>query len=195
MASSTPTAHRILDIAEELVQTRGYEAFSYADIAEVLRIRKASIHYHFPSKAELALVVAVRYREAFARDLARLDRECPDPSGRLLRYVRLFQDGLRQGDHMCLHGMLASDAGTLPEAVRAEVNGYFGEQEQWLSRVLELGRAEGLFGFEGQPDSVAQALLAGLEGAMLLARSRRDVAHFTAVALRLVAGLTNSHGN
>ncbi len=188
---ASPTSERILDIAEGLVQTRGYEAFSYADIAEVLRIRKASIHYHFPSKAELTRALAARYRAAFAEKLRRLDQEFPDPTRRLMRYVRLFQEALREGDHMCLYGMLASDSATLSPAVRDEVNGFFADQETWLARVIGQGRTAGEFHFDGDPKAAAEALLAGLEGAMLVARSRRDVAHFASVALRLVGALTN----
>lgn len=188
---SLTTAGRILDLAEGLIQRRGYEAYSYADIAEALQIRKASIHYHFPSKGELTRAVAARYRAGFAATLAGLDTEYPDPSARLMRYVRLFRDALRDGDHMCLYGMLASDSATLPESVRAEVNGFFADQEAWLARLLGEGRSAEVFQFEGKPEGAASALLAGLEGAMLVARSRRDVKYFAAVALRLVASLTN----
>lgn len=185
------TADRILDLAEGLIQTRGYEAFSYADISAPLNIRNASIHYHFPSKGDLARAVAARYRAAFAEKLARLEAEHPDPTRRLMRYVRLFQDALRDGDHMCLYGMLAATSATLPERVLAEVNGFFADNEAWLARVLADGRTQGLFRFEGKPETAAAALLAGLEGAMLVARSRRDVRHFAAVALRLVDVLTS----
>lgn len=189
MASAT--ADRILDLAEGLIQTRGYEAFSYADISAPLNIRNASIHYHFPSKGDLARAVAARYRAAFAAKLARLEAEHPDPTRRLMRYVRLFQDALRDGDHMCLYGMLASDVATLPAPVRAEVLAFFEEQEQWLGRLLAQGRSAGEFRFDGKPEAAGSALLAGLEGAMLLARSRRDVAQFASVALRLVGALTS----
>lgn len=189
--SGTATANRILDIAEGLVQARGYEAFSYADIADVLQIRKASIHYHFPSKAELTRAVAARYRAAFAERLEKLDQDFPDSTRRLMRYVRLFQEALHDGERMCLYGMLASDSGSLPEPVRTEVNGFFGDQERWLTRLLVLGRQAGEFRFEGKPESAAAALVAGLEGAMLVARSRRDVSHFAAVALKLVSALTS----
>jgi TetR/AcrR family transcriptional repressor of nem operon len=185
------TADRILDIAQGLVQTRGYEAFSYADISAAIGIRKASIHHHFASKAELTRAVAARYRAAFQERLQTLDREFPDPTRRLMRYVRLFQDALHEGDHMCLYGMLASNAGTLPPAVRDEVLGFFSDQEAWLAGVITAGRSAGEFRFDGKPAATAAALLAGLEGAMLVARARGDVPHFAAVALRLVGGLTN----
>ena len=50
---ATATSQRILDIAERLVQTRGYNGFSYADIAQALKVTKASLHYHYPAKADL----------------------------------------------------------------------------------------------------------------------------------------------
>ncbi len=190
MSAPASTADRILDFAEHLVQTRGFDAFSYADIAEELGIRKASIHYHFPSKADLTHAVARRYRGQFAERLARLEADFPDPTQRLMRYIRLFQEALKRGDHMCLYGMLASSAATLPEVVRAEVNGFFDDQETWLTRLLHQGRSAGEFQFDGKPVAAAGALLAGLEGAMLVARSRQDVAHFASVALRLVGMLT-----
>lgn len=189
--TATTTAGRILDLAEGLIQRRGYEAYSYADIADALKIRKASIHYHFQSKGELTRAVAARYRSAFAATLAELQAECADPSTRLMRYVRLFRDALRDGDHMCLYGMLASDSATLPEPVRDEVNGFFADQEAWLTALLREGRSSGVFEFEGKAEGAASALLAGLEGAMLVARSRRDVKYFAAVALRLVGALTS----
>jgi TetR/AcrR family transcriptional repressor of nem operon len=185
------TADRILDVAEALVQTRGYEAFSYADIADKLQIRKASIHYHFPSKGELARAVASRYRTAFAERLGAIEAEFPDATRRLMRYVRLFQEALRQGDHMCPFGMLASDQASTPQGVHEEVNGFFADQVAWLTRVLQEGRQEGVFRFEGGPEATAEALLAGLEGALLVARARGNVAHFARIALRLVGALTS----
>ena len=179
-----------MDLAETLVQTRGYDGFSYADIADELRIRKASIHYHFPSKGELTRAVTARYRAAFSERLAALEGEYADPTRRLMRYVRFFQDALREGDHMCLCGMLASSHRTLPAGVQAEVDGFFADQTSWLGRILRDGRQAGEFRFEGKPEATAETLLAGLEGAMLVARARRDVAHFARIALRLVGALT-----
>ena len=67
------TAEEILDVAEMLIQTRGYSASSYQDISQVLGIRKASIHYHFPSKTDLGVAVIERYAERF-RSRTRCDR-------------------------------------------------------------------------------------------------------------------------
>jgi TetR/AcrR family transcriptional regulator, transcriptional repressor for nem operon len=70
---------RILDVAERLVQTRGFNSFSYADIATELRITTASLHYHFPSKAELGSALITRYEGRFAEALGQIDQGIPDP--------------------------------------------------------------------------------------------------------------------
>ena len=64
-AASPSTATRILDVAEGLAQTRGFNGFSYADIAAEIGITKASLHYHFPSKADLGRALVRRYTERF----------------------------------------------------------------------------------------------------------------------------------
>ena len=51
------TSHRILDVAEYLMQTRGYNGFSYADVAGEIGITKASLHHHFSTKAALGAAV------------------------------------------------------------------------------------------------------------------------------------------
>src|SRR5437588_12303592 len=84
------TAERILDIAERLVQTRGFSNFSYADIAAELGITKASLHYHFPGKAELGEALITRYAERFAEALGRIDDEQPDARHKLEAYAELY---------------------------------------------------------------------------------------------------------
>ena len=72
-ASYTGTAARILDVAEVLVQTRGFNGFSYADIAAEMNITKAALHYHFAGKAELGEALISRYAARFADALAAVD--------------------------------------------------------------------------------------------------------------------------
>src|ERR1700759_5519216 len=85
-----PTAERILDIAERLVQTRGFTNFSYADIAGELGITKASLHYHFPGKAELGQAVIARYGDRFADALGEIDRTVPAARAKLEAYAGLY---------------------------------------------------------------------------------------------------------
>ena len=84
------TSERILDVAERLVQTRGFNNFSYADIAKELGITTASLHYHFRGKAELGQALITRYRDRFGEALGRIDREVPEPRAKLEAYADLY---------------------------------------------------------------------------------------------------------
>lgn len=184
-ASTTGTATRILDVAERLVQTRGYNGFSYADIAEALGVRKASLHHHFATKAELGVALVTRYRRTFLRSLAAIEEATEDTGERLARYVEVYGAVLRRR-RMCLCGMLAADVATLPKPLRANLAEYFVENEAWLGRVLEQGRTRGKIRFEGSAASMAAFLVGALEGAMLVARGSGNAAEFDAAAQRLL---------
>src|SRR5271169_1858862 len=116
----TAAATAILDVAERLAQTRGYNGFSYADIAAQLLITKASLHYHFPSKAELGRALIVRYRVAFENALEVIANEPADARMKLQRYVDLYCQVL-VADRMCLCGMLAAEYATLPLPMQVEL--------------------------------------------------------------------------
>ena len=183
------TAERILDIAERLVQTRGFSNFSYADIATELGITTASLHYHFRGKAELGHALITRYTERFTEALGEIDQDLPDARARLEAYARLYADVL-QGRRMCMCGVLAAEYETLPEPMRAAVIDFFDENERWLTKLLEQGEADKTLSFTGPADDVAQSILSTLEGAMLVARPYGNLAKFNATTDRLLASLT-----
>lgn len=187
-APAADTAQRILDVAERLVQTRGFNGFSYADIAEALDVTKASLHYHFPSKADLGRRLIERYEKTFLEALEGIAAAGAAPREQLKRYVRIYADVLRE-NRMCLCGMLASDYATLPKAMREEVKHFFDENERWLVRVLEQGRKSGSLEFKGPAVDLARVIVGSLEGAMMLARSYGDASRFDSAAERLIASI------
>jgi TetR/AcrR family transcriptional regulator, transcriptional repressor for nem operon len=183
------TSEQILDIAQFLVQTKGFNGFSYADVASQLGIRNAAVHYHFRSKTDLGKALVVRYRQTFTRALATIDAEVEPAPAKLERYVLLFQAALENGLRMCLCGMLASELTTLPEGIQLEVRAFFADQQSWLARVLREGQAAQTLVFTGDAQGKADELLASLEGAMLLARMWGSVASFRGLAQGYVAAL------
>jgi TetR/AcrR family transcriptional repressor of nem operon len=183
-ASRTPTtADKALDIAERLAQTRGFNGFSYADIAAELHITKASLHYHFASKAELGRALITRYTDAFQKALATIQGGAQD---RLRRYVQLYETVLVR-DRMCLCGMLAAEYSTLPTPMKDELRRFFDLNDAWLTSALDQGRSAGEIAFDGSGLEAARTLTAGLEGAMLLARSYEEPGRFAVAAQRLLA--------
>jgi TetR/AcrR family transcriptional regulator, transcriptional repressor for nem operon len=184
------TSTQILDISERLVQNRGFNGFSYGDVAAELQITTAALHYHFPGKGELGEALVARYATRFAEALLALDAEA-DARAKLDGYASLYLDVLQQR-RMCLCGMLAAEYETLPEAMRTALLRFFDDNERWLEAVLERGREDGTLQFSGAPSDAARMIVGALEGAMLVARPYGDVARFKDAAARLIAGLTTA---
>jgi TetR/AcrR family transcriptional regulator, transcriptional repressor for nem operon len=182
------TSTQILDVAEQLVQIRGFNAFSYADVASELKITKAALHYHFATKAELGEALVTRYAARFADALATVKLHFLDAPTQLEAYVDLYLTVLRE-KRMCLCGMLAAEYPTLPASMQDAVVRFFNDNETWLADVLTRGRDEGTLELTGTPTETARMIVSGLEGAMLVARPFGDIGRFQAVADQLLAGL------
>jgi TetR/AcrR family transcriptional repressor of nem operon len=182
------TAQRILDVAEQLVQRRGYNGFSYADIASELGITKASLHYHFASKADLGEALINRYSARFTEALERIDITHSGAHAKLNAYADLYADVLRE-DRMCLCGMLAAEYQTLPERMHGSVIRFFDHNVTWLTGVLAKGQSDGELSFDGSSSDAAQTVLGALQGAMLVARPYGDLARFQAAAARTIDSL------
>jgi TetR/AcrR family transcriptional repressor of nem operon len=187
--ASSSTASRALDTAERLVQVRGFNGFSYADIAAELQITKASLHYHFATKADLGEALINRYSARFFQALAEVDAGGAAAPAKLAAYAKLYADVLSE-QKMCLCGMLAAEYPTLPLPVQAAVVGFFDYNEGWLEAVLEQGRQERSLAFAGPARDTARMIVSGLEGAMLVTRPYRDAARFQVAAASLLASLT-----
>lgn len=182
------TADRILDTAERLVQVRGFNAFSYADVSKTLGIQKASLHHHFATKADLGLALVDRYRRTFRGALVEIESASDDAVVRLDRYADLYGSALRK-KRMCLCGMLAADVATLAKGMRQSVAAFFVENEAWVGRVLDAGRSAGSLEYAGATAPMAALFVGSFEGAMLVARVSGDADHFDRVAKRLLASV------
>ena len=186
--NGTGTTGRILDVAERLLQVRGYNGFSYGDVATELGITRAALHYHFPGKGELGQALIERYAMRFGAALADLDATAPDAATKLRGYVALYTDVL-SADRMCLCGMLAAEHATLPDPLQQAVCDFFAANTTWLRAVLEEGCADGSLRCPGPAEATASMVLGTLEGAMLITRLDGDVARFTGMADQLLSGL------
>lgn len=180
------TRKQLLDTAQRLVQSGGYNAFSYKDLESRVGIKTASIHYHFPTKADLGVALMQQYREGMEEQCSRLDKTVSSPAKRLSSYIKEVARSLENGSRRCLCGVLAGDVTTLPGSVQQEVRKTIESAEHWLSTLLEAGRSADEFSFEGGSEVQARALFAGLQGAMLSACAFEDEKRFTRAARTLV---------
>ena len=182
---------QILDVASDLLQTRGYASFSYRDISSRLGITKASVHHHFASKDDLLTALTARYRARQKLRMEELERTHASPSRRLEAYFDLMERLASSGNKICPVGVLQSEFNVIPETSQAIVREMFDEARRWLTRVLAEAREQGELDFEGEPAEWAVTILAAVQGALQVARAV-DSNHFTRVRNQIQAALRSS---
>lgn len=173
MASSAiDTKEGIMAAARLMVQARGYNALSFRELAKEVGIKSASIHYHFPTKDDLAVALARRYTEDLVLHLQSLVSKSKDTHERMTGYAEVFRGALLKSNRMCLCGMLAAERDDLSPEVQAEVEKFNAANVAWLSEVLAAHDSL------QSPDAIerrAFAILSAVEGAQLVARGCGDV--------------------
>ena len=190
MANTTKTndiskADEILEVGQELIQTVGYDGFSYRDIADRVGIKSASVHYYFPAKTDLAEAVAEQYRTEFAETVNQIS--AIGALNRLAAFADIFQDTLENLDRVCLCGMLASESSSVPDTVSAQTRLFFNEQQDWIGQTIADGIDDGTIIATVEPDEFAKTFLSALEGAMMMARSMEQPEHLASVSKQMIS--------
>jgi len=172
MSNLSTTSEEILASAQKLIVAGGYNGFSYANIAAVVGIRKASIHHHFPSKVDLVRTLVLRYRESAEASMAELEGNVPEPLELIQTYAGHWARCIEDASFpFCVCALLASELPALPEEVAVEVRAFFRSLSAWLASVMERGQQQGSLNISGTPRVEAEALMATIHGAMLSARA------------------------
>lgn len=194
MSGSLSTSDEILRCARTLLILGGYNGFSYADIAKVVGIRNASIHHHFPSKAQLVCTLVARYREEAEAGIAQLERQISDPAAQLAAYVSYWEGCIADANSsFCVCALLASEIPALPAEVTLEVRAHFRSLSAWLTSVLERGARQGSLHFAGPVKAEAESFMACVHGAMLSARAYGDPGAFSLVTRPLLERFLPPH--
>ena len=182
------TRDQLLKEAETLARTCGYAAFSYADLAERVGIRKASIHHHFPTQEALGVAFIDGYLEKFRSALARVRENETSAPDRLRAYSAFFADSLRDG-MMPLCAALSAETVALPASMQSRVRAFFQLHLDWLDSVLRDGIADGSLRADLDVIASAHMLLSVLEGASLVAWALKDYAAIGPTFDQVLAGL------
>src|SRR5688572_216952 len=165
------THDEILDAAQHLMETRGCNGFSMRDLGEDVGMRAASLHYHFPAKADLLTAVVRRYRDRLNARLAEIEAETDALAARLERVAALIAPLPDNGPRLCVVAVMAADGLTLPPGPNDEARQLAANLLGWLARFASQAKADGELPPGAQPDSIAAFLLAVVQGALLLERT------------------------
>lgn len=172
MSNLSTTSDDILASTRHLLISGGYNGFSYADISEIVGIRKASIHHHFPSKVDLVRELVKRYREDGQASVAILEQKVPNALDILKTYANHWAACIEDASRSyCVCAMLASELPSLPTEVATEVTNFFRFISSWLTSVMERGSKQGELSLTSAPHVEAETFLATIYGAMLSARA------------------------
>jgi AcrR family transcriptional regulator len=171
MVRNTNTKRAIMDLAESLLQDKGFNGFSYAHIAVELGVKNAAIHYHFPSKEDLVCAVIQRYRDRFQLWINNARIKSLSPQEKLDWFFSIYTGTRADHGKVCLAGSLEAEFNCLPSSLCEQTEALTRELLTWLQKTLSDGREAGVFRFGGDPAGKAALILASLQGALQMARA------------------------
>lgn len=183
------TRTALLDSAERTARRRGYDAFSYADLARDIGIRKASIHHHFPTKSDLAFELIQRYAARLSERLNALSGSHKSAAEMLQAYQAIYRDALAGGSQLCLCVAMSAGRDSLADPVLDQLNQFHEDSVAWLTQVFETARQDGSVAGLSDPVAEAHAALALMEGAQLVARAAKTVSLFDRATAAFAARL------
>jgi TetR/AcrR family transcriptional repressor of nem operon len=178
------TRRNILLLAQDLIQRRGYNAFSYQDLSDELKIKKASIHHHFPSKedlgAEVLEVALQRFRE-WTKSLS------PDltPAEKINQYIDAANVWAKRCDKICLGGITMAEWNTLPKKMKTMAELLQRERRAWVIATQDAGQKSGDFKRSSSPEHLALMVWSSIQGALQITRAQEDPKVFEIVAKQI----------
>ncbi|RYD96526.1 MAG: TetR/AcrR family transcriptional regulator [Sphingobacteriales bacterium] len=165
------TRAAIIQSADELIRDKGYNAFSFVDIAAIVGIRKPSVHHHFPHKADLGLAVIECHINKLEE--IRENYKNSSPAEQLDRFFAIYQE-IKTQNRICIVGALSTDFNTLEPAVQEKLQEFSEHMITWVSQFLKEGKAAGTFQFKQSSRTKAIMLLSGMLAIVQLSRLTND---------------------
>ncbi|MEO1660867.1 MAG: TetR/AcrR family transcriptional regulator [Pseudomonadota bacterium] len=184
------TRTALLDSAERAARQRGFDAFSYADLARGVGIRKASIHHHFPVKADLAFGLIERYAARFSETLTDIDRGHLHAAGKLRAFHQVYRGALAGGTQLCLCVSMSAGRDSFSAPVLEQLTQFHSDSATWLAQVFARGAEDGTVANINEASAEAHATLALMEGAQLIARAAEDITLFDRATAAFLSRLT-----
>ena len=162
------TREKILHLSNTLIQQRGFQGFSYADLESGIGIRKASIHHHFPSKTDLGIAYC-NYKMADFKALETALQKLPAGVQRLQAYLDAFSDCAAQGQMCGVYAML-SDSHLFSPELQTAVYQLAQTEQQLLQDILVAGQQRAELHLAQPPAELAMVVSSAIKGALLLNR-------------------------
>lgn len=174
------TTDKLMDAAEFRMRRGGYNAVSFRDLAGDMGIKSSSVHYHYPRKEDLGVALVERYSQRFFDALNAKSDPSDAPTQKLEAFRAVYRSALNDDGAICLCGLLGAEIDCLPEVLVQCIQTFFQANMDWIKNALPDHLAD------AQKDRKAAVILAGHQGAMMLATSMKDTALFDTITAQLV---------
>ena len=159
-------SEQILDFAEREIRKNGFDGVSFRDIADAIGVKSASVHYHFPTKANLGAEVTRRYATRFIEALGSASDPSETSSDRMRRLADGYIEAYKEDTSTCLCAVLGSVVNHLPDETSKEVRGYYAQLQEWVRTALS----------QSDTALAPNVVVGTLQGAMILALFTDDAA-------------------
>ena len=169
------TIDKLLDAAEYRMRRGGYNAVSFRDLASDTDIKSSSVHYHFPRKEDLGVALIKRYAERFFDAVENEAVRAKTPEGKLEALRTVYRKALTNDEAICLCSLLGAESAGLPDLLSREIEQFFKNNINWAAEALPENIAK------KERDGRGGALVATLQGAMMLATSLSDQKLFDSI--------------
>lgn len=164
------TKDTIRQLGKSLLQKRGYNAFSFADISVPLGVKNAAIHYHYPTKESLGVDILRDEYERFQQWKTLVVSGQLTYETQLEQFFKIYEDSLDMELSICLIGSVATDFNTVPDGMKDDLNKLVYDISEWLTSMLSKAKQEGTFIFNGAADGMAFSIISSLAGSLQLSR-------------------------
>ena len=178
------TTEKLLDAAEKRMRKGGYNAVSFRELASDTNIKSSSVHYHYPKKEDLGVALVDRYSEKFFEALREETKNAANTKEYLKGFQSVVRAALQQEEKICLCGLLGAESAGLPIEVAGGVQIFFKESVKWLEDVMPAEMPK------SKKTASAYTILAGHQGAMMLAISAKDSKVFDVITDQLIVKIT-----
>lgn len=171
----------------EIFRERGYSGTSLSEITLRTGLGKGSLYHLFPGgKEEMARVVLDDVSDWFEANVFRPLRQTEDPAKGIDHMFHAVNAYFEAGRRTCLVGAFALDDSR--DRFANEIRKYFSD---WVNALAEALKADGLS--PGLAMETAEEVVSGIQGALVLTRSKKDAGIFARSLKRLRARTTIQH--
>ena len=152
--------------AIRIVRTGGSHSLNFRDLGAVVGVKSSSIHYYFPTKADLLAEIVKDYGQEFMKELDRRTLNAKTLSKTLEILISICEESQKE-KLICLCGSLATESRELEHHVVDKVSDFFSVLEVWISQKIKFYK----YDTDISRLDLSKVIVSLIEGALIVDRA------------------------